>query len=216
MTIVLIGPPGCGKGTQAKTLVDTMGMEHLSSGDLLRSAIAQGTALGKRVEAVLERGDLVDDETMVGVIAERIDRSRPAGGYIFDGFPRTVAQAEALDSMLAERGLKIDQVIQLTVDDDQLVSRITGRYTCAMCGEGYHDRFKQPAKDGICDNCGGTEFTRRDDDKEETVKARLGVYYELTAQLLPYYEGKGVLRTVDGMADIGEVTQAIQEVMKAT
>lgn len=215
MTIVLIGPPGCGKGTQAKTLVDNHGMEHLSSGDLLRSAVSQGTELGKRVDAILERGELVDDDTMIDLIAERIDQSSPAGGYIFDGFPRTVAQAEALDKMLADRGQKIDAAIQLAADDAALVTRITGRYTCAKCGEGYHDQFKRPAKDGVCDNCGGTKFTRRDDDKEETVKARLAVYHKQTAQLLPYYEAKGVLRTVDGMAEIGAVSEAIQQVMKA-
>ena len=215
MTIVLIGPPGCGKGTQAKTLVDNHGMEHLSSGDLLRSAIAQGTALGKRVEAIIERGELVDDASMIDLIAERIDRTDPAGGYIFDGFPRTVAQAEALDRMLDERGMKVDSVIELKTDDTALVARITGRYICAKCGEGYHDQFKHPTTKGVCDNCGGTEFTRRDDDKEETVKARLGVYHEQTERLLPYYKGKGVLKSVDGMAEIDAVANAIQRVMKA-
>lgn len=215
MTIVLIGPPGCGKGTQAKTLVEKCDMEHLSSGDLLRSAIAQGTELGKRVDAILERGDLVDDDTMIALIAERIDRDGPSGGFIFDGFPRTLAQAEALDKMLAERGQKIDAVIQLKADDDALVTRITGRYTCAQCAEGYHDLFKRPAKAGVCDVCGGTTFTRRDDDKEETVKARLAVYHEQTAQLLPYYEARGVLKAVDGMAEIDAVAEAIQRVMKA-
>ncbi len=215
MNLILMGPPGCGKGTQAKRLVDAHGMVQMSSGDLLRDAVASGGELGTQVKGILERGELVDDETMIAIVAEFIDARGRDTAFIFDGFPRTVAQAKALDGMLEERGLKIDAVIELKADETALVERITGRFTCAKCGAGYHDKFKRPKVDGVCDVCGGTEFTRRADDKPETVRARLKAYHAQTEPLLPYYESRGVLRTVDAMAGIDEVTRQIESVLEA-
>ncbi len=215
MNLILMGPPGCGKGTQAKRLVDAHGMVQMSSGDLLRDAVTSGGELGTRVKGILERGELVDDETMIAIVAEFIDARGRDTAFIFDGFPRTVAQAKALDGMLEERGLKIDTVIELKADETALVERITGRFTCAKCGAGYHDKFKRPKVDGVCDVCGGTEFIRRADDKPETVRARLKAYHAQTEPLLPYYESRGVLRTVDAMAGIDEVTRQIESVLEA-
>ena len=213
MNLILLGPPGCGKGTQSRRLEDKFGMVQLSTGDMLRAAVASGSEIGQKAKAVMEAGDLVSDEIVIGIIAERIDQPDAREGFILDGVPRTVAQAEALDGMLAEKELQLDGVVELAVDDAVLVDRVSGRYTCAKCGEGYHDRHKQPAKDGICDNCGGTEFSRRADDNAETVKSRLAAYYEQTAPIIPYYRDKGVYKTVDGMADIDDVTKQLEEVV---
>nr|WP_281251906.1 adenylate kinase [Oceanibacterium hippocampi] len=211
----MLGPPGAGKGTQAKRLMDSHGLVQLSTGDMLRAAVAADSEVGKKAKAVMERGELVSDDIMVGIISDRIDEPDVAGGFLLDGFPRTAQQAVALDSLLAEKGRKLDAVIEMRVDDAVLTERITGRYTCAKCGAGYHDRFQKPAKAGVCDKCGGTEFTRRADDNAETVGARLQAYHAQTAPLLPYYRDKGLLRSVDGMAGIDEVTRQIEKVLTA-
>ncbi|PWR19365.1 adenylate kinase [Zavarzinia aquatilis] len=210
MNLILLGPPGAGKGTQAQRLERAHGLIQLSTGDMLRAAVAAGTEVGKRAKAVMEAGQLVSDDIVVGIIADRIAQDDCKNGFILDGFPRTVAQAEALDSMLAQRGLKLDRVIDMKVDDDILVERVSGRYTCAKCNAGYHDKFQQPKVAGVCDICGGTEFKRRADDNAETVRSRLGAFHAQTAPLLPYYQARGVLGTVDGMAPIDEVTRQIE------
>jgi adenylate kinase len=209
MNIILLGPPGAGKGTQAKFLEDRFRMIQLSTGDMLRAAVKSGSDLGKQAKAIMEAGKLVPDELVINLISERIDQPDCKSGFILDGFPRTVPQAGALDGMLAEKGLKLDSVIEMKVVDDVLVERITGRYSCAKCGAGYHDQFQKPKAEGVCDGCGGTEFKRRADDNAETVKTRLAQYHAQTAPILPYYEGKGILKSVDGMADIGEVTRQL-------
>jgi adenylate kinase len=213
MNLILLGPPGCGKGTQSRRLEEKFGMVQLSTGDMLRAAVASGSEIGARAKAVMEAGELVSDDIVIGIIAERIDQPDAQSGFILDGFPRTVAQAEALDGMLGDKSLSLDGVIELAVDDDVLVDRVSGRYTCATCGEGYHDRHKQPKTENVCDNCGGSDFSRRADDNAETVKSRLAAYYEQTAPIIPYYRDKGVYKTVDGMAEIDDVTKQLEEVI---
>jgi adenylate kinase len=213
MRLILLGPPGAGKGTQAQWIKDTYVIPQLSTGDMLREAVAKGTEVGREAKAVMEAGKLVSDEIINRIVAERIEEPDCANGFILDGFPRTIPQAEALDRMLAERGLKLDAVVEIRVDNAALVERIAGRFSCARCGAGYHDTFKPTKVPGVCDECGSTEFVRRKDDNAETVKARLAAYEAQTAPLLPFYAAKGLLRTVDGMAPIGEVTAAIQRAL---
>jgi adenylate kinase len=211
MRLILFGPPGCGKGTQARRLQAKLGLAHLSSGDMLREAVAAGTEIGKRAKAIMEAGELVRDEVVIGIIAGRLDEPDTAKGFMLDGFPRNLAQAEVLDALLAEKGMAVDRVVELEVDDEVLVERISGRFACALCGAGYHDHFKLPKVAGVCDSCGGTEFIRRKDDSAEIVRERLGAYHAQTAPLLPYYRDKGLVVSVDGTADIDEVTESIEE-----
>jgi adenylate kinase len=213
MNVILLGPPGAGKGTQARILMDDMGLIQLSTGDMLRAAVAAGSEVGKKAKAVMAAGELVSDEIVIGVVADRLDQPDARSGVIFDGFPRTVAQAEALDRLLAEKGLTLDAVVAMDVDDDRLVDRVSGRFSCAACGEGYHDTHKRPVREGVCDVCGATEFKRRADDNAETVRSRLAAYHADTAPLIGYYSGTGKLKTVDGMADIGEVARAIRDAL---
>jgi len=213
MNIILLGPPGAGKGTQARILQDRDGYVQLSTGDMLRAAVAAGTEVGQKAKAVMEAGQLVSDEIVIGVVSERLDQPDVAKGAIFDGFPRTAAQAKALDTLLASKGMTLDAVVSMDVDDELLVDRVSGRFTCANCGEGYHDTHKLPATEGVCDNCGGTEFKRRADDNAETVRERLNAYHADTAPLIDYYSKTGKLKTVDGMADIDEVAASIRRAL---
>ena len=213
MNLLLMGPPGAGKGTQSKRLETLFGLVQLSTGDMLRAAVASGSDLGKQAKEIMERGDLVPDDLIIDMIANRIEQPDCANGFILDGFPRTVPQAEALAAMLKDKGLKLDHVIELAVDDDAMVKRVTGRYTCAKCGQGYHDEFEKPTVPGVCDKCGGTEFKRRADDNAETVRNRLSAYHAQTAPILAYYKEQGVLKDVDGMADIDAVTSQLKGVI---
>ncbi len=213
MNLILLGPPGAGKGTQAKRLYDRHKLVQLSTGDMLRAERDAGTELGKAADKVMAAGQLVSDEIVIGIIAHRIDAPECKSGFVLDGFPRTEKQAVALDEMLARKGGRIDGVIELAVDEAALVERISGRFTCAKCGAGYHDKFQQPKKPGVCDVCGGIEFTRRKDDNAETVKARLVAYRQQTAPILPYYKAKGLLHRVDGMAAPDQVTKEIEGVI---
>jgi adenylate kinase len=215
MNLILLGPPGAGKGTQAKTLATTRGLVHLSTGEMLRAAAAAGTPVGLKAKPIMERGDLVPDDIVIGIIAERIQQPDCKPGVVFDGFPRTLAQAAALDKTLEDQHKKIDAVIELKVDDRKLVERIVGRFTCGKCGAGYHDRFKRPKVRGVCDVCGSKEFKRREDDNAETVRDRLMVYYRDTSPLLGYYFCKGNLKSVDGMGAIDAVGGAINNVVDA-
>lgn len=213
MNIILLGPPGAGKGTQAQRLVERHGMRQLSTGDMLRAAVKAATPVGLQAKAVMERGELVSDEIVSALIGEELDAMGPDTGAIFDGYPRTEAQAHSLDAILDQRGRTLNHVIELSVDVDALVERITGRFTCANCGKGYHDKFECPKVDGVCDKCGSTEFKRRPDDNEETVRTRMAEYRAKTAPILPIYEARGIVSRVDGMADMDQVTAAIEQVI---
>lgn len=213
MNLIVMGPPGAGKGTQAQRLQKTHSIVQLSTGDMLRAEVASGSDLGRQAKEIMEAGGLVSDDLIIAMISSRIDQDDCKNGFILDGFPRTTPQAEALDRMLVEKELKIDHVIEMKVDDDAMVKRITGRYTCAGCGAGYHDEFQKPEKDGVCDQCGGTDFTRRADDNAETVRSRLQAYHDQTAPILAYYKEKGVMETIDGMAAIDDVTEQLNAVL---
>ena len=213
MNLIFLGPPGAGKGTQAQRVAAAHGLVQLSTGDMLRAAVAAGAEVGLKAKAVMEAGELVSDDIVVAIIADRIAGPDCAGGFILDGFPRTVAQAEALDTVLDGNGMRIDHVVEMTVDDDALVERISGRFSCVACGAAYHDRFNRPKVEGVCDACGGGEFVRREDDNAETVANRLRAYHAQTAPLLPYYRERGTLRPVDGMAEIDAVTRQIEAIL---
>ncbi|MBL4894623.1 MAG: adenylate kinase [Emcibacter sp.] len=213
MIIILLGPPGAGKGTQATRIMSKNGLVQLSTGDMLRAAVAAETEVGKKAKEFMEAGKLVTDEIVIGIIADRIEEEDCKDGFLLDGFPRTVAQAEALDQLLKDKDLKVDAVVEMKVEDESLVDRITGRYTCANCNQGYHDTNLKPQKADVCDSCGSTNFNRRSDDNRETVVSRLATYHAQTAPLLPFYSAQGVLRTIDGMADIDDVTVQINDVL---
>ena len=213
LNIILLGPPGAGKGTQASRLEDEHGMIQLSTGDMLRAAVKAGTPIGLQAKAVMDAGELVSDEIVSGLIGERLDELGGDTSVIFDGYPRTAAQADALDGILAARGRKLDHVIELQVDEDALVDRITGRFSCGNCGAGYHDRYKLPKVADTCDVCGSHEFKRRPDDNEETVRTRMAEYRAKTAPILPIYEARGIVSKVDGMADIDHVNDAIEAIL---
>ncbi|WP_209426878.1 adenylate kinase [Pararhodobacter sp. SW119] len=207
--LILLGPPGAGKGTQARMLEDKFGLVQLSTGDLLRAAVNAGTDAGKRAKAAMDAGELVSDEIVLEILKDRMQDPDVARGVILDGFPRTTGQAQALDALLEGQGMSIGAAISIEVEDDAMVRRVSGRYTCATCGEGYHDEFKQPAVAGVCDKCGGTEFTRRADDNAETVAARLSAYHAQTAPLIAYYDKRGVLSRVDGMGSITAIAEEL-------
>lgn len=213
MDLILLGPPGGGKGTQAKRLMDKYGLIQLSTGDMLRAAVTSGSEVGRKAKAVMDAGQLVSDDIVIAIIDERLDQPDTKRGVIFDGFPRTVAQAKALDAMMERKGRNLDLAIEIRVPDEPIVERITGRFTCAKCGAGFHDKFQHPRVEGVCDVCGAREFTRRADDNAETVNKRLDAYHAQTAPLLPYYDAQGKLRVVDGMQDIADVTRALEALL---
>ncbi len=213
MNLIFLGPPGAGKGTQAQRVAAAHGLVQLSTGDMLRAAVAAGTEVGLKAKAVMEAGELVSDDIVIAIIADRMAEPDCSGGFILDGFPRTVAQAEALDIVLAGKEVRIDHVVEMTVDDEALIERVSGRFSCVACGAAYHDRFNRPKVEGVCDACGGSEFVRRADDNAETVANRLRAYHAQTAPLLPYYRERGALRPVDGMAEIDAVTRQIEAVL---
>lgn len=213
MNLVLLGPPGAGKGTQAQLLAARHGLVQLSTGDMLRAAVAAGTEVGRQASVIMEAGGLVPDDIVIRIVAERIEQPDCARGFILDGFPRTLAQADALERFLAAQGKVLDHVIELRVDDDRLVDRITGRFTCAGCAAAYHDTNKRPRVEGVCDSCGGSSFVRRPDDTAETVKHRLLAYYRSTSPLIGYYFAKGKLRTVDGMSAVEDVAGGIDRLL---
>jgi adenylate kinase len=212
--LILLGPPGAGKGTQARRLEDTFGLVQLSTGDLLRAAVAAGTEAGKQAKAVMEAGELVSDEIVIAILRDRLSEDDCANGVILDGFPRTTVQAEALDALMFDMDQSIRAAISLEVEDAAMVERISGRFTCGNCGEGYHDAFKAPAVEGVCDKCGNTDMKRRADDNAETVASRLSAYHAQTAPLIDYYDGKGVLARVDAMADIDAVARDLNTVVR--
>ena len=214
MNLVLLGAPGAGKGTQAKRIVHEFGIVQLSTGDMLRAEVSSGTAIGKQADEIMKAGQLVPDEIIIGLVDSRLDREDCRRGFILDGFPRTLAQATALDAMLARKHLKLDKVISIEVDDEAMVERISGRYTCARCGEGYHDRFKQPKVEGVCDVCGSTEFVRRADDNAETVRQRLKAYHSQTEPIIAYYDKQALVRRIDGMRAIDVVTEEIVSALR--
>ncbi|PSH66371.1 MULTISPECIES: adenylate kinase [Phyllobacterium] len=213
MRLILLGPPGAGKGTQSQRLVEKLGVPQLSTGDMLREAVKAGTDVGLRAKAVMDAGNLVSDEIVNAIVSDRIDQPDAVKGFILDGYPRTLVQADAVEQMLADKGLELDGVIELEVDDNVLVERISGRYSCAKCGTGYHDTNKKPHVAGVCDKCGSTEFKRRPDDNAETVRTRLEAYYKQTSPLIGYYYAKGKLKKVDGMADMEDVTASIEKIL---
>ena len=213
MNLILLGPPGAGKGTQADRLVNTYGLVQLSTGDMLRAEVQSGSSLGEKAKKIMDAGKLVPDDLIISMISMCIDRDGGAEGIILDGFPRTTDQAKALDTMLEKKNLQIDHVIQLNVDEDEVVERLSGRFSCGECGVGYHDNFAPPNNDGMCDKCGSTNFLRRSDDNPQTVRTRLTAYREQTAPILPYYSAKGSLKTVNGMAEMDSVFDEIKEII---
>jgi adenylate kinase len=214
MNIILLGPPGSGKGTQAKRIEQYHGVTQLATGDMLRAATLSGSELGLRVKSIMDSGQLVPDDIIIDMIADRIGQPNYRNGFILDGFPRTLAQAQALDEMLAQHGRRLDHVIEFDVDENALVDRLAGRFTCQQCGASYHERDNRPKVDGVCDACGGCEFICRADDRPETVRARLDVYHRQTAPILPYYRERGILRPIDGMAEIDLVTREIEKILE--
>ncbi|MUO80973.1 adenylate kinase [Agrobacterium vitis] len=213
MRLILLGPPGAGKGTQAQRIVDKYGIPQLSTGDMLRAAVSAQTEVGKRAKAVMDAGKLVSDDIVIAIVSERIDQDDCRNGFILDGFPRTLIQADATENMLAVKGLELSAVVEIRVEDEILADRIAGRYTCANCGTGYHDENLKPKVEGVCDKCGSTHFKRRPDDNRDTVKTRLQAYYKETSPLIGYYYAKGKLHSVDGMAEIDQVTAEIEAVL---
>ena len=214
MRLMLLGPPGAGKGTQAELIEKNLHIIQLSTGDMLRTAVAAGTDVGRQAKSLMEAGSLVPDELVTSVVSQRIEEPDCAGGYLLDGYPRTLVQAAALEDILTRKGQELDAVIEIRVDDDKLVERITGRFSCANCGAGYHDTYKMPKVEGVCDECGATEFTRRADDNEETLKSRLMAYYKETSPLIGYYTAKNKLKMVDGMGSIEDVAREIEVILE--